>query len=1074
MTRLSCVLILSAAGWAQCLNFPANVVPLASVSYVTAADPYGDHLVVGSLAGGLNALTQIPLPASTNQLFCGSQVPLAPQQYYAGVYVPTAAERSGNFPDFATLLVDPTTNQPYPGGVIPSSLLGQVYAFRVAAAQPPQGVTPWVATGSMGFEMNGQAAVLLPSGKVLVVPGGASCPGIGGLCLNPYAQLYDPMTGTFAGTGTPLSDCGPNPTATLLNNGQVLLVGGDYSPATAQLYDPSTGKFTYTGPPLLAHGDFHTSTLLNDGRVLITGGHAGVGVPSETPAYTNAGAEIYDPSTGFFSMAGPMNQNRAEHTATLLSDGRVLITGGDITASAGNNYTIANTAEIFNPSTGNFSPTGSMATTRSGHYAVLLPDGQVLVGGGADNYYPPPAELFNPSSGTFALTGTMVEGYRGFAAATLLSSGQVLVAGGYVIVPDGLAAGASTELYTPSSGIFTPAGNMTAARTYFTATLLADGRVLAAGGQYSTGEYSSAEVYTPLALGLVTSQTGVTFQSAPSGSPAAQTVEVLSPTSTIPWTLSVKTFSGGNWLTATPSSGTSAPGSPPVPVAIKVSTAGLASQSFYGSVTLTPTDGVHPPVSITIVLNIVPAGTAVPLQVSPGGLAFTSQFGSLAAALSFAISNVSSNPIAFMATPVSAIPWFTINPKSGTVTSSQPATVTVTPGTALQPGVYPGSVTLAFSDSSKQIVSLVLVVTPSIPGPNVPAGGHAATPGCTPTKLIPLLTSISSGFTAEAGWPVPVIAQVQDDCGNPLTTGSVTASFTNGDAPLALLTIGGGTWSATWVPGRTYPGSTVRVDAQNFQGSLSGSAQVAVQIGSNPNVPEISAGGIVSSADFASSPAVGLLVSIFGSGLADSAQSNASLPLPDQLGSTSAFLSSGEQLPLLYVSDNVINVLIPYDAVTLTAQQVVVQHGDALSVPLPIAIFNQSPSILSADGSGSGQGHIYVIGAGGVETQANATTPAHTGEPLVIYCVGLGPVTPLLSGGAAAPYSPLAAANAAVAVTFGGQIATPVFAGLTPGLAGLYQINVTLPTGITPGNQVPVMISAGAAISTSAIFMAIQ
>ncbi len=311
-------------------------------------------------------------------------------------------------------------------------------------------------------------------------------------------------------------------------------------------------------------------------------------------------------------------------------------------------------------------------------------------------------------------------------------------------------------------------------------------------------------------------------------------------------------------------------------------------------------------------------------------------------------------------------------------------------------------------------------------------------------------------------------------CLSAKTTGSVTASFTNGDAPLALLTIGGGTWSATWVPGRTYPGSTVRVDAQNFQGSLSGSAQVAVQIGSNPNVPEISAGGIVSSADFASSPAVGLLVSIFGSGLADSAQSNASLPLPDQLGSTSAFLSSGEQLPLLYVSDNVINVLIPYDAVTLTAQQVVVQHGDALSVPLPIAIFNQSPSILSADGSGSGQGHIYVIGAGGVETQANATTPAHTGEPLVIYCVGLGPVTPLLSGGAAAPYSPLAAANAAVAVTFGGQIATPVFAGLTPGLAGLYQINVTLPTGITPGNQVPVMISAGAAISTSAIFMAIQ
>jgi uncharacterized protein (TIGR03437 family) len=321
---------------------------------------------------------------------------------------------------------------------------------------------------------------------------------------------------------------------------------------------------------------------------------------------------------------------------------------------------------------------------------------------------------------------------------------------------------------------------------------------------------------------------------------------------------------------------------------------------------------------------------------------------------------------------------------------------------------------------------------------------------------------------------VPLIAQIQDDCGNPLATGSVTASFTNGDAPLALVTIGNGTWSGTWVPGRTYPGSTVRVDAQNLQASLSGSAQVAVQIGANPDVPEISAGGIVSSADFASPPALGLLVSIFGSGLADSAQSNASLPLPTQLGSTSAFLSTGEQLPLLYVSDSVINVLVPYDAVAQTAQQVVVQHGNALSVPMPIAILNQSPAILSADGSGSGQGHIYVIGAGGVETQANANSPAQIGQPLVIYCVGLGPVTPGVGGGAAAPYSPLASANAAVSVTFGGQTSTPVFAGLTPGLAGLYQINVTLPPGVTPGNQVPVTISAGAASSSSTIYMAIQ
>src|SRR5712691_8464889 len=90
---------LSALGDNTCLNFPAGLVPLSSVAYVTAANSAGDHLVVGALSGGLNALSQIPVPAATNQLFC--EVQLAPQQFYANVYLPTAAERSGDFSAFA-------------------------------------------------------------------------------------------------------------------------------------------------------------------------------------------------------------------------------------------------------------------------------------------------------------------------------------------------------------------------------------------------------------------------------------------------------------------------------------------------------------------------------------------------------------------------------------------------------------------------------------------------------------------------------------------------------------------------------------------------------------------------------------------------------------------------------------------------------------------------------------------------------------------------------------------------------------------------------------------------------------
>jgi uncharacterized protein (TIGR03437 family) len=213
-------------------------------------------------------------------------------------------------------------------------------------------------------------------------------------------------------------------------------------------------------------------------------------------------------------------------------------------------------------------------------------------------------------------------------------------------------------------------------------------------------------------------------------------------------------------------------------------------------------------------------------------------------------------------------------------------------------------------------------------------------------------------------------------------------------------------------------------------------------------------------------------VSIFGSGLADSAVSGP-LPLTTQLGSTQVVLG-GETLPLLYAADSVINVLIPYDLAVNTTQQLVVQRANAISVPVKTAIFNAAPAILSTNGTGSGQGHVYVIGPGGVETLANQNSPATAGNPVVIYCIGLGAVNPGVTGGSVAPSMPLANATADVTVTLGTQTVKAGFAGLTPGLAGLYQINATIPAGVTPGNQVPVTISAGGASSSSTIFMAIQ
>jgi uncharacterized protein (TIGR03437 family) len=292
-----------------------------------------------------------------------------------------------------------------------------------------------------------------------------------------------------------------------------------------------------------------------------------------------------------------------------------------------------------------------------------------------------------------------------------------------------------------------------------------------------------------------------------------------------------------------------------------------------------------------------------------------------------------------------------------------------------------------------------------------------------------------------------------DDCGDAFNTGSVIVSFSDGDSPVGLLSIGNGNWAGTWVPVNNAPGVTVRADAQQLP--LTGSVQVNGLVSSNPTVPVVSSGGIVSNADFASAPAIGLLVSIFGTGLADGSAQFTNVPLPQQLGSTSVVLS-GTVLPLLYVSNTQVNVAIPYNVPINTSQQLVILRGNAVSVPVSLAVFASEPSILSASGTGSGQGLIFnaVTGA-----EANTSTPATAGDYLVIYALGLGAVTPALAVEDGAPASTYEYAVGPATVTIGGVPATVLFAGLTPGFVGLYQVNVTVPGGVAPGNQVPVTVS---------------
>ena len=226
-------------------------------------------------------------------------------------------------------------------------------------------------------------------------------------------------------------------TATLLANGKVLIAGGaDQDPigtglASAELYDPSTGTFTQTGS--MAVGCvLHTATLLQNGKVLIVGGALSSRLD---PVAT---AEVYDPATGTFTMTGAMATAREQHTATLLADGRVLIVGGTTSTGTGDLHRTA-TVEVYEPSTGSFSVTGSMAEARTLHTAMLLQNGKVLVAGGGDE--DSTAEVYDPATGSFSITGGMEIGRSGHTA-TLLPNGSVLIAGGGI-----LAGLTSAELY---------------------------------------------------------------------------------------------------------------------------------------------------------------------------------------------------------------------------------------------------------------------------------------------------------------------------------------------------------------------------------------------------------------------------------------------------------------------------------------------------------------------------------------------------------------------------------------------------------------------------------------------------
>jgi len=240
------------------------------------------------------------------------------------------------------------------------------------------------AAGSMRVARNFHVAVLLPNGNVLLAGGGA---GRGSATLA-SAELYDPSAGTFSTTGS-MSAPRQQYSASLLRNGKVLVIGGSTGSAnlsSAELYDPAAGLFSATGA-MNSTRCRHSATLLPNGKVLVTGG------VSSDRNITVPTAELYDPSAGGFSVTGSMGTPRQGHTATLLPNGKVLVAAGNDGYGA---LPPPISAELYDPGVQIFSAAGPMNGNMCAHTATLLSNGKVLVtGGNAEGGNLSSAELYD-------------------------------------------------------------------------------------------------------------------------------------------------------------------------------------------------------------------------------------------------------------------------------------------------------------------------------------------------------------------------------------------------------------------------------------------------------------------------------------------------------------------------------------------------------------------------------------------------------------------------------------------------------------------------------------------------------
>jgi N-acetylneuraminic acid mutarotase len=344
------------------------------------------------------------------------------------------------------------------------------------------GTNFWAAVGSMSAVRIDHTATLLGNGKVLLA-GGFNY-GIPSSTYHSSAELYDPAATTW-GSVASMSQARIAPTATLLNDGRVLVTGGDLFGTSTELYDPATDTWA-AGPSMGVARHYHTATLLGNGKVLVVGALSSA---------SSANAQLFDPATDTWSSVGSTSPNlhRMGHTATLLPNGKVLVFAGVNPVPSPDEYLFTDNSALFNPANNSWSLAGYAPIERAYHAATLLPNGSVLISGGRTPWdeWHNLAALYDPGADAWSAVADRMAWNRAHHTLTLLNTGEVLAVGGG-------SAGAAVEVYNPTSELWS-SGTEQFSRRSHTATLLNNGKVLLAGGiDDSTGNVTrNVYIYDP-------------------------------------------------------------------------------------------------------------------------------------------------------------------------------------------------------------------------------------------------------------------------------------------------------------------------------------------------------------------------------------------------------------------------------------------------------------------------------------------------------------------------------------------------------------------------------------------------